>query len=106
MAGLALAAVLLPPSFASYPALAAEGCPKRPTSALVVNVRQNGAKGDGRTDDTSALQAAFDKVAGAGGTVFVPDGIYMIDAVSERRLKIRSDTDSEAGPPCNPQGNP
>jgi Pectate lyase superfamily protein len=97
LAGLTLAAVLLPPSFASYPALAA-GCPQRPTSALVVNARQTGAKGDGSTDDTSALQAAFDKGAGTGGTVFVPDGIYMIDAVSERRLKVRSDTTLHLAP--------
>jgi hypothetical protein len=75
------------------PALAAEGCVRPPTSPLVLNVRQEGAKGDGRTDDTAALQAAFDKIAGTGGTVFVPDGVYMVDAVSEeRRLKIKDDT--------------
>ena len=77
---------------------AASGCAKAPTSAVVVNVRQNGAKGDGSTDDTAALQAAFDKVAGSGGTVFVPDGIYMVDAVSERRLKIRNDTTLKLSP--------
>jgi polygalacturonase len=81
------------------PTVAAEGCAKPPASPLVVNVRQNGAKGDGRTDDTAALQAAFDKIAGTGGTVLVPDGIYMVDAVSEeRRLTIRNNTTLKLSP--------
>jgi len=68
------------------------GCVKPPASPLVVNVRQKGAKGDGRSDDTAAIQAALDKVAGTGGTVLVPDGIYMVDAVGDRQLKIKNDT--------------
>src|SRR5271169_1646910 len=98
LADLLLSAGLLALLLAPRSPLAAEGCAKRPTSVLVINVRQNGAKGDGRTDDTAALQAAFDKVAGSGGTVFVPDGTYMVDAVSERRLKIRSDTTLKLSP--------
>lgn len=35
-----------------------------------------GAKGDGKTDDTAAIQAALD----ASSFVFIPDGTYMIDA--------------------------
>jgi len=43
------------------------------------DVRECGAKGDGKTDDTAAFQAALDKLAGAGGgTVFVPSGKYAI----------------------------
>ena len=83
-----LVALLLP----AERAFAAAGCAKPAASPLVVNVRQKGAKGDGRTDDTAALQAAFDKVAGTGGTVLVPDGVYMVDAASQRRLKIKNDT--------------
>ena len=98
LAGIALAVSLLAPFFASRPAVAAAGCDTRPTSPFVVNVRQMGAKGDGRIDDTSALQAAFDKVAGSGGTVFVPDGTYMVDAVSDHRLKLRTNTTLKLSP--------
>lgn len=36
------------------------------------NIRDFGAVGDGKANDTAAIQAAID----AGGTVYVPDGIY------------------------------
>ena len=98
LAGIAIAVLLSAPFFASGQALAAAGCAKTPASSLVINVRQKGAKGDGRTDDTAALQAAFDKVAGTGGTVLVPDGVYMVDAASERRLKIRNNTTVKLSP--------
>ncbi len=43
----------------------------------VLNVRDFGAKGDGRTDDTSAFQKAMDAAAGAGGgKVMAPRGAY------------------------------
>jgi hypothetical protein len=70
----------------------AKGCVVAPASQLVVNVRDKGAKGDGLTDDTEAIQAAIDAVGGTGGTVFVPGGTYMVDAVEKkRRLALRSD---------------
>jgi len=59
-------------------------------SPIVVNVKSKGAKGDGITDDTKAIQAAIDQVAGTGGTVLVPDGIYMIDAVSNWGINLKS----------------
>ena len=43
----------------------------------VLNVRDFGAKGDGVTKDTAALQKALDACAAAGGTVSVPEGIYL-----------------------------
>lgn len=50
-----------------------------------INVRDFGAKGDGITDDTVAIQAAIDSIgASDGGSVQVPRGTYMV-----RGLKIK-----------------
>lgn len=45
-----------------------------------VSVQDFGAKGDGTTDDTLAIQAAIDALsqAGVGGTVLLPAGAYKI----------------------------
>ncbi len=40
------------------------------------NVRDFGAKGDGKTSDTAAIQKAIDAAAKVQGTVFFPDGKY------------------------------
>jgi parallel beta-helix repeat protein len=52
-----------------------------------VSVKDTGAKGDGVTDDTAAIQAAVNRVGGTGGTVSVPDGSYMINALTGVQLK-------------------
>ncbi|MBP1988531.1 right-handed parallel beta-helix repeat-containing protein [Paenibacillus eucommiae] len=51
---------------------------KRITEEDCVNVKWFDAKGDGVTDDTAAMQAAL--YAGLG-TVYVPEGTYIIDGV-------------------------
>ncbi len=54
-----------------------------PTSSVTFNVKDAayGALGNGSADDTLAIQRAIDAAAGTGGTVLIPDGTYMIDAV-------------------------
>jgi len=48
--------------------------------AAPINVADYGATGDGTTDDTVAIQAAFNAVSATGGTiVFEPGKTYMID---------------------------
>lgn len=46
----------------------------------VKNVKAFGANGNGKSDDTAAIQAALDSVREFGGTVFFPAGIYPITA--------------------------
>ena len=52
---------------------------KRPVGKdeLVINVRDHGAMGDGVTDDTAALQAAFNALPPTGGSVLFPAGNYL-----------------------------
>jgi hypothetical protein len=42
----------------------------------VFNVRDFGAKGDGKTPDSEAVQKALDAAGAVGGTVFFPPGVY------------------------------
>jgi hypothetical protein len=44
----------------------------------VLNVKDYGAKGDGVTDDTAAIQRALN----IGGSIFFPPGTYIVDTVS------------------------
>lgn len=44
----------------------------------VINVKLRGAKGDGVTDDTSAIQGAMNEAAKAGGIVSIPSGKFLV----------------------------
>lgn len=65
---------------------AAQDCGEPRASGPRLDARALGAKGDGIADDTQAIQSAVDHAASSGGTVFVPAGTYMIDAVRGVRL--------------------
>lgn len=60
----------------TVPALAT----KVATDALMVNVKDHGATGNGTTDDATAIQAALNTAAasGTGNIVFFPAGMYRI----------------------------
>jgi polygalacturonase len=45
----------------------------------IINVKDYGAKGDGTTDDTTAIENAIAAVPAAGGVVYFPAGVYMVD---------------------------
>src|SRR5262249_43773603 len=66
------------------------GCAIRAASPFVLNVRDKGATGDGQAEDTNAIQSAIDEVAKRGGTVLVPNGTYMVNAVGDTRLSLKS----------------
>lgn len=56
-----------------------EGSPIALKGGPVYDVRAYGAVGDGTTDDATALQATIDAaVAASGGTIFFPQGTYLI----------------------------
>jgi polygalacturonase len=60
-----------------HPPAAKEDSATAHMQGIAFNVRQYGAKGDGTTIDTKAIQSAIDAAAGAGGgTVFFPAGQY------------------------------
>ncbi|MGE3818437.1 MAG: glycosyl hydrolase family 28-related protein [Isosphaeraceae bacterium] len=89
--------VFLTGAGAAWPLLtasaAAQTPSRRPTppatrrqTPWALNVRDFGAAGDGRADDTAAIQAAIDTAAReGGGTVAVPAGVYLC-----RTLTLRS----------------
>ncbi len=63
-------------------AAALAGVPLCRAAARVFDVRDHGAKGDGRTKDTAALQSAVEACAKAGGgTVYLPPGTYLSGTV-------------------------
>ncbi|MGD8373447.1 MAG: glycosyl hydrolase family 28-related protein [Candidatus Woesebacteria bacterium] len=45
-----------------------------------INAKSYGAKGDGSTDDTSALQSAIDAISTSGGKVVIPAGTYVVSS--------------------------
>src|SRR5581483_7410296 len=72
----ALATVFRP---SSASAAAPPRASRQDAGARIYNIRDFGAKGDGKTLDTAALQAAIDAcTADGGGTVLVPAGTFVV----------------------------
>lgn len=63
---------------------------KRVKENDALNVRWFGAIGDGSTDDTAVIQQVLDAVPANGGTVFIPNGEYLINSLVA--LKPNSNT--------------
>jgi len=55
-----------------------------PHQADAFNARDFGAKGDGETDDTAAIQRAIDAASEKLGTVFLGDGTYLCSTIRLR----------------------
>jgi hypothetical protein len=63
------------------------------------NVRKFGAAGDGKTDDTKAIQSALDAAGEVRGAVFVPAGVYLT-----AELRMRPNTALVGVPTWNYRG--
>jgi Pectate lyase superfamily protein len=57
---------------------------QQPSASELLDARHLGAAGDGKADDTVALQRAIDAAAAKSGGVFLPPGVYL-----SRELHVR-----------------
>jgi len=69
-------------------------------SGAVANVRTFGARGDGITNDTAAIEEARDALLETGGTIYLPGGQYLIDPI-----EITNTSSSDSGPRISIQGD-
>src|SRR5580658_217592 len=49
-----------------------------------LSIKDFGAKGDGSTDDSAAIEKASLEVAGSGGVLVCPPGIYLFNAARHK----------------------
>lgn len=64
-------------------------------NGTAVDARKYGAKGDGSTNDATALQSALD--AAAGKALFIPAGRYLVDGVTFLRVPAGTTVFGEPG---------
>lgn len=57
-------------------------------SALPINVKAYGAKGDGVTDDTTAINNAENAITAAGGILYFPNGTYIHSGLTKQSNTI------------------
>lgn len=81
---LSLGAFVAPASAATAPLVTTV------TGKADVSVRTFGALGNGVHDDTAAIQATINSLPKSGGTVHIPAGRYMVDAL--RPIQLHSNT--------------
>jgi hypothetical protein len=63
--------------------------PRTNGAGTLRNAREFGARGDGRNDDRSAIQAAIDSVSrSGGGTVVLPAGVYLVSPAGDSAVAI------------------
>lgn len=58
--------------------VASDGGRWKLTQSKNITVRQFGAKGDGVTDDSAKIQAAFDWLSTTGGLLWITSGVYVV----------------------------
>ncbi len=86
-------AALIPAAWALP--VSAQARPDSGKPPLQFNVSDYGAKGDGSTKDTAAIQAAIDAAGKTGGTVYVPPGKYVSGTLHLRNfVTLHLDTGS------------
>jgi len=64
--------------------LGAQNAPPDSGRGDLLDARKMGAAGDGKTDDTLALQRAFDAAGAMSGGVFLPPGVYLVKELHVR----------------------
>ena len=70
---------------------------------MIVNIKDFGAVGDGKTLNTAAIQKAIDTVGEKGGIVLIEDGVYMTGTIiykSNVEIHIASDATLLGSPDC------
>jgi polygalacturonase len=95
-------------SLAAMPAFATNWWTPTPSVSIgtaVVSVRNFGAMGNGSTDDTKAIQAAIDALPSSGGTIVVPNGTYMINALDGVSLRSHTRLSLASGAALKAIGN-
>ena len=63
--------------------------------SIIIDVKQEGAKGDGVTDDTEALNTIINKYNGSGSYIYFPKGTYIINGEILNNIETVKDPNNE-----------